>query len=299
MEKKNITKLFLEIMNNKYRVQGNIKRLGGMNNNNFKINTDAKTFVFRLPGKGSNESVNRNSELFNGNVARKIGINCNTTYFDINSGLKITEYIEDAETLNINTAREEDNMELMADALRKLHTSKKEFYENFKPFSEIREYKETIIKEDKALLKNFKELDSVIAFLRDKMENFEIDYVPCHLDAWPENFVKGREQIYLIDWEYSSNYDKLWDVVSIGLECEYTKAEEELFQTKYFARKPLEEEILKMDILRILMDVYWSMWSLSKVSCGEKDLYGYSLGRYNRGISNLNKLNRNLRKVSV
>lgn len=285
-----IVKLFLEIMgDHKYHIKEKIQKLGGMNNNNYKIKTNIKNFVFRLPGKGSNESVNRDSEQFNARIAYEIGLDCKTIYFDKQSGLKISKYIKDAETLTVTSAKREDNMELMAYALNILHESKSVFYQEFKPFNEIKEYKKTIIREEKSLLENYQELDMTINFLKDKLEKLEIDYVPCHLDAWPENFVKSKDKIYLIDWEYSSNYDRLWDVVSIGLECEYPSEEEDLFYHKYFGRKPSSQEILKMDILRILMDLYWSMWSLAKVSCGEKDLYDYSMGRYERAISNLNK----------
>lgn len=277
-------------MGDQYKIQGKIEKLGGMNNNNYRVNTNSQDFVLRLPGKGSNESVNRKSEAFNSKVAREIGIDCKTIYFDIASGLKITEYIEDAETLNVRTARREDNMALMADALNLLHNSGRSFYRDFKPFSEIEEYINTALREDKSLLENYKDLDPTIAFLKGEIKRMKVEYVPCHLDAWPENFVKGIDQIYLIDWEYSGNYDRLWDLVSIGLECEYSENEAELFYNKYLGRAPSKEEFEKMDILRILMDVYWSMWALSKVSSGETDLLEYSVDRYNRGLSNRSRL---------
>ncbi len=68
--------------------------------------------------------------------------------------------------------------------------------------------------------------------------------MPCHLDAWPENFVKGMDKMYLIDWEYSANYDRLWDVVSISLECDYSPDEEELFFKKILM-EDLEKNNLK------------------------------------------------------
>lgn len=285
-----IKSVFLTIMGDQYKIQGKIEKLGGMNNNNYRVNTNSQDFVLRLPGKGSNESVNRKSEAFNSKVAREIGIDCKTIYFDIASCLKITEYIEDAETLNVRTARREDNMALMADALNLLHNSGRSFYRDFKPFSEIEEYINTALREDKSLLENYKDLDPTIAFLKGEIKRMKVEYVPCHLDAWPENFVKGIDQIYLIDWEYSGNYDRLWDLVSIGLECEYSENEAELFYNKYLGRAPSKEEFEKMDILRILMDVYWSMWALSKVSSGETDLLEYSVDRYNRGLSNRSRL---------
>src|SRR3712207_8778315 len=42
--------------------------------------------------------------------------------------------------------------------------------------------------------------------------------VPCHMDPVAENFIKSGERLYLIDWEYSANYDAIWDVVSIIME---------------------------------------------------------------------------------
>lgn len=181
-------------------------------------------------------------------------------------------------------------MKLMADTLNKLHTSGKKFYRDFTPFSDIEEYRNKIIKEEKSLLDNYKDLDTVTSFLKNEIGNFDLEYVPCHLDAWPENFVKGRDRIYLIDWEYSCNYDRLWDVVAIELECEYSKDESELFYNKYFKREPTKVEIEKMNLFRILMDMYWGIWSLSEVSIGVVDLYDYSFERYKRGVSNFKKL---------
>lgn len=289
-KEKYIIHLVKDIMGENYEVKLPIEKLGGMNNDNYKVSTNLKDFVFRLPGRGSNESVNRDSELANSRIAYDIGLDCNIVYFDKRTGIKIAEYIEEAETLNIATAKREDNMELMAYALNILHNSEKRFYRDFDPFKEIEEYKETIINEERELLENYKELDSIVSYLSRELDKMRMEYVPCHLDAWPENFVKGKDKIYLIDWEYSANYDRLWDVVSIGLECEFSQNEEELFYSKYFGRKPTYKEIKKMDLLRVLMDMYWSMWSLSKVSCGEKDLYDYSYGRYTRGIANFNSL---------
>lgn len=284
-----VKKVFFDIMGDNYNIKGNIEKLGGMNNGNYRVNTDRGDFVLRIAGKGAQQTVNRDSELFNTTIAHEIGIDCNTIYFDTESGIKITEYIEDAETLNVATAKREDNMKLMADTLNILHKSGKKFFRDFQPFEEMEDYINKVISENKALLKDYVKLEFLVNYCKDETENMEIECLPCHLDAWPENFIKGKDKVYLIDWEYSCNYDKLWDVASIGLECEYSKDETELFYNKYFGRKPTEKEIKKMDVLRILMDIYWSMWSLSETSLGE-DLYDYSFGRYSRAVANFNAL---------
>ncbi len=285
-----VLRLFLEIMGDRYNIRGQIKKLGGMNNDNYKIPSSGKDLVFRLPGKGSNESVDRKNELFNSSLAYNMGLNCGTIYFDKKTGFKVSEYIRGAETLTIETANNKENMIFMAYALNTLHNSGVEFYRDFDPLGEIRDYKEVVLTGKGDLMDNYRELNTVLGSLEKRLGELPLEYVACHLDAWPENFVKSGCRIYLIDWEYSGNYDRLWDVVSIGLECNYTREEEDYFYRKYFGRAPsgLEEE--KMDVLRVLMDVYWSMWALAKVSSGDKELYDYSLDRFRRGLGNFARL---------
>lgn len=290
MKEKSHMSIIQEKMNEVFHEQVDLieepRRLGGMNNTNFLVRTTKGDFVFRLPGKGSNESVNRESEWANSKIAYEIGLNCQTVYFDAGSGIKITEYINDSETLTIEIAKDSHNMSLMAQALRQLHYSGTQFLNTFDPLEEMTSYIQTIENNDKDLLAQFPGFSQMHAFLLHEHANHEIHAVPSHLDAWPENFIKDSQKIYLVDWEYSANYDPTWDVVSISLECDYDAQQEEAFNTLYFGRKLDAMEKEKMDYMRILMDVYWSLWALSKVSCGETDLLAYAVDRYTRAKKN-------------
>ena len=261
-----------------------------MNNNNYKVVTNRGDFVVRLPGKGTN--VDREIERRNALLAYSIGLDCETVHFDLKSGLKITRYIPGAETFSIVSAKREINMELMAAALRRLHDSDIRFDRTFDPFANIATFEKDVNRNPSLYFAGYSEMKAELLRMKDELEALEMEYVACHLDAWPENFVRGNDGIHLIDWEYSGNYDRLWDVVSIGLECEYTPDEEELFLWKYFQREPTATERRKMDILRVLMDIHWSMWALAKVACGDSQLYNYSLMRFKRGQTNLAKYHR-------
>ena len=123
--------------------------------------------------------------------------------------------------------------------------------------------------------------------LRQDLETLGIEYVACHMDPLPENFVKSKERIYLIDWEFGADYDRLWDVVAVCLECEFDADEEELFVRKYFGEQPTPSIRRKMDILRIVMDIHWALWALTKVAAGDTSLRQYANDRYERGKRNL------------
>lgn len=266
-----------------------IERLGGLNNINYKIQTNKGSFVLRLPGKGTETTVDREQEYKNAQLARSLGLDCETIYFDVKSGMKLTTYIDNAETLTAAAAKREANMELMARALRVLHSSNIVFGRKFDPFGNMDGYEREIMQTDPRLM--FKDYDTAVrptlVRLRQDLETLGIEYVACHMDPLPENFVKSKERIYLIDWEFGADYDRLWDVVAVCLECEFDADEEELFVRKYFGEQPTPSTRRKMDILRIVMDIHWALWALTKVAAGDTSLRQYANDRYERGKRNL------------
>ncbi len=293
-----ICRMVLDALGPEYEVIGPLEKLGGMNNHNYKVATSQGPIVVRSPGKGTNKSVDREQERANCELAYSIGLDCETIHWNTKTGVKITRYIPGAETLSIASARREPNMELMAYALRTLHRCNKLFSSQFDPLENIAMFEKDVARKPGLLFDGYERVKLELLGLEQRLINMGLDHVPCHLDAWPENFVIGSDQrVFLIDWEYSGDYDGLWDVVSVGLECEFTADEEELFLEKYFGREPNISEIEKMNILRIIMDIHWSMWALSKVACGDEHLCTYSLGRFNRGKHNLRKYQSNMRNV--
>jgi thiamine kinase-like enzyme/choline kinase len=267
-----------------------IEKLGGLTNKNYKVRINEKDFVARVPGNGTNQLIDRLNEKTNSSIAYKIGLDSHAIYFNENTGLKICKYIEDAETLNPATGKREHNMELIAGALKNLHACKEMFYKNFDPFVDTVFYETATVNANGKLFDDYYEIKEKFMGLKDEIEELGIEFTPCHLDALPENFIKsGEDKIYLIDWEYSGNYDSLWDIATISVECGYTEDEEELFFRKYFGKEATETERRKIAIHKIMQDMCWSMWSAAKVAKGDDYLAEYSLDRYNRGKANIFK----------
>merc|ERR1711870_29442 len=56
-----------------------------------------------------------------------------------------------------------------------------------------------------------------------------VELTACHIDFWAENlllphpaFAHNGEQLYVIDWEYSSNGDPMWDLAALSVESRLT-----------------------------------------------------------------------------
>ena len=233
-----------------------IDPVGGMTNKNFKVNISNKDYILRIPGNGTEEMISRFSEKYNSIIANKLEIDTDILYFNEENGLKISKYINNAETINPSTAKREDNMKLITDILRKLHNSDAKFNNEFDVFNKIEEY-EILLKENNG--NNFDDylvVKEKITSLNEIIKQIGIEAVPCHNDTVPENFVKDNEKLYLIDWEYSGMNDPMWDLAAHCLECEFSEDEEELFLNLYFEGNVEEKYRKKILIYKICQDFY-------------------------------------------
>ncbi|MGL5901712.1 MAG: winged helix-turn-helix transcriptional regulator, partial [Cetobacterium sp.] len=100
-----------------------IEVLGGMTNKNYLVTINKKRYVLRIPGAGTKSIINRYSEKINAKEASRIGVDKHLIYFDSETGIKISEYIENAETLNPETSKKIESIELTSELLKKLHLS--------------------------------------------------------------------------------------------------------------------------------------------------------------------------------
>jgi thiamine kinase-like enzyme/choline kinase len=288
VKKQYVKELLSEVLEFNPQFIRNIEKLGGLTNDNFKVSINDKEYVARVPGTGTEKIIDRLNEKVNSSIAYKVGLDSRTIYFNEFTGLKIVDFIENAETLNPTTAKREDNMELVAEVLKTLHNCQEKFHTDFDPFVGTEYYENVLLDANGKLFDDYLELKDLFMPLKDELNELGIVNVPGHLDALPENFIKsGDNKLYLIDWEYSGNYDNLFDVAAVSLECGYSEDEEELFLRKYFGTQPSEKERKKIEIHKIMQDMYWSMWSAAKVAMGDPFLADYSLDRYNRGKANL------------
>ena len=208
---------------------------GGMTNANYHVAIDGKEYILRIPGACTETMISRENEKHNSILASNIGINPKTLYFNEKTGVKVTDFISNAETLNGKTARLEMNIKLTTKIIKELHNSSLKLYSTFDCFEEYEKYKKLIEDANASYYDGFPEMERFFYRLKTDLSRLGIHYCPCHNDLVPENFVKDASgRLYLIDWEYSGYNDPMWDLASHLLECEFSPSEEELFLNYYF-----------------------------------------------------------------
>ncbi|MGL5622245.1 winged helix-turn-helix transcriptional regulator [Cetobacterium sp.] len=290
-----LKRLLISILNIELVDIDEIEVLGGMTNKNYLITINNKKYVLRIAGAGTENIINRYSEKINAKEASKIGVDKELIYFDEKSGVKISEYIEEAETLNPETSKKIENLLLTSKLLRKLHTSGAQFENRFDVFDEIIKYenliknKDVMYKKYHDYLENKKQIFNLEEFLK---KNGKID-AACHNDTVPENFIKNdKNEMFLIDWEYSGMNDPMWDLAAHSLEANFSIEEEKMFLEHYFEKNIKKEDVLRIECYKILQDFLWSIWTVLKEENGD-DFGTYGIDRYNRGILRLKEIIKN------
>ncbi len=281
MFKEKVENLFYKFFNKDIDTIVNVSKLGGMTNSNFLVETSNGTFILKLFGKGTEKLINREIEKKNQEIVQKIGLDVKNFVFDINNGVKINEYIKNAETLSAETIR--DNFSNVAKTLQKVHSSNLKFYSSFNVFSEIKKYENLIVGEIN--YPYYSKIREKVFVLEKTLENIGLNITTCHIDLVPENFIKDKNNFYLIDWEYCSMNDSMWDISALFLEANFKKSEEKQFLSLYNSEKTVVNE-QKILIFKILQDFLWSLWTIYKEEQGS-DFGSYGIDRYNRALKNL------------
>lgn len=267
-----------------------IIQIGGMSNKNFRVNFNGKSYVLRVPGNGSEGMVERTNEEFNAREACKMGVNPEIRYFNARTGIKLADFVENAETLNAATIQRHDNMNKIAKIYQTVHGAHIRLKNEFNIFQEIEKYDVLIQKSEATMYEGWEEIRPRVMALEGYLNELGVELCPCHNDALYENFIKAMDgTIYLIDWEYSGMNDPMADFAALFIEAGFTKENEDYMLNKYFNGNIPENAFEKILCYEILWDYLWAQWTVIKEANGD-DFGTYGYDRYERAIRNLRKL---------
>ena len=259
-----------------------VEQLGGMTNQNYLVKTTNKQYIVKFFGKGTEKLINRQDEKYNLELLKDLDLDVKNYLFDIEAGIKVNEYIESAITLDSTSIK--IKFDKIAPILQTIHASGKELRGEFAPFEEIKKYESLI--EEKIPYANYEAVREEVFSLEKRLADLGVDRKSCHIDLVPENFIESPQgRLYLIDWEYSSMNDPMWDLAALFLESEFTPQEEEAFLSHYESEQtPVSRE--KIAIYKILQDAIWSLWTVYKEEQGA-DFGDYGVSRYQRAVKGL------------
>lgn len=231
----------------------------GLSNDNYLLTLkNNKKVVYRIPKKHQlNFDYHHEYNVIN--LIKPLNLDVPLINFDVNTGEKITEYIENYRYFK-NTSKKD--LKDIATSLKKLHSLKTNA--NFNMFNKLIEYKgkqQTI----------FPFEEQIINHLKTIQKNDPL--VLCHNDLVKGNLL-FTNRLYLIDYEYASNNYLEFDLASLLSENNIESLKNiEYFLKCYYQKDYDLNKFKKVIYYYIFEDILWSYWALHFYNLYHQNIY--------------------------
>jgi thiamine kinase-like enzyme len=257
-----------------------IKNLkAGMTNRSFGFSIGEKSYIFRLPGEGTEKLINRNQEQKVYKAIKNMNISDEVIHFDKKTGVKISLFYENAQN---TSAHDRDDVEASMTILRKVHQSKIRVSHSFDIDKEISRY--LLLCDGRNAIRfidneeTYKKMNELII----RAKKMKVPHVLCHIDSNPDNFIKLADgSVRLIDWEYAGMCDPIMDISMYAIYSYYSQSEMDTLLRVYLQREPDANEKERLYMYAALGGYLWAIWTEYKQSFGvEFGDYGMKMYRY-------------------
>lgn len=223
----------------------------GLTNDNYLITVDHQRFVLRVPKSDSDRIVNYIHEAKALALVKQAGLDVQTLYYDPNTGIKITTYMDDLKTYNEYTG--DDKPLRTAALMKRLHALNTPIGYAFDPISRYLQYRSYVTKpliDDERATK-----------ILDAVKDVQGPMILCHNDWVPGNIGFGLHKDVLIDYEYAGDNDPFFDVMSFITENDLPPKDRQRFLDAYFGHPLSKDEQDRLDVYEDLHNLLWCTWA--------------------------------------
>ncbi len=238
--------------------------LGGRSNYTYVIEVEEEKYTLRIPGKNGNLFVNRTYEERNLDVVQKLGINNDTVYLNLDTGVKISQYIEGETLFGMDY---KNYYPRLVHILKQVHTMPL-FKNDYSPTDRLTTYenycKDLGFEQPKRYYELKESFLSYISFLE------EDTLVACHNDAQPSNFIVGADdKVYLTDWEFGGNNYVAYDIACF---CD-NNIDQSIDLLNAYYKNPSSNKKKRVYLWRMFQTLQWCNVAMYKELIGlSKDL---------------------------
>lgn len=242
----------------------------GMTNRSFQFEFEDKKYIMRIPGEGTDKMINRNEEYEVYNAIDKLNLSDNLIYLNPENGYKITEFLEDAKVCDPYNFEE---VKKCMDKLKTLHKSKLKVKHKFNLYKQI-EYYEMLWKGEQSIYPDYSNTKEKIYELKNFIDNIPKQSILTHMDAIADNFLIIKDDIKIIDWEYSAMQDPHLDIAMFAIYSLYDREQIDKLIDIYFEGNCEKVTRIKIYCYIAISGLMWSNW------CEYKRQLGVEFGEY-------------------
>ena len=256
------------------------QRLGGLTNRVYAVGD----YVLRIPGKGTEEYINRSHEVVMAKEAAAAGVSPQVIHADATSGIMITQRITGATMSPEKFKASAKSVTRAGQALAKLHGAGRNFPSRFELFAVMEDYYRILATKNFVLPTGYREAMQEAEAIRDMLAKSSVPLVASHCDPLCENFLDDGSKMWIVDWEYGGMNDPMWDLGDLSVEGSFTQQQDDELVQAYFGGSASASEIGRMVIYKAMCDLLWALWALIQFANNNpaEDFAAYAANRFNR-----------------
>lgn len=258
----------------------------GMTNRSFIFSCEGKRYIMRIPGKGTDQLIDRTAEAAVYKTINGLGFCDDPIYLDPENGYKLTRYLEGARSCD---AYNEEDVIRIIEKLKEFHNKRLVVGHTFDFFERIQVY-EKLWEGKPSIYRDYKKTKENVFSLRTFIEIARTEWCLTHIDAVADNFLfypeKNKngdivgEGLQLTDWEYSGMQDPDLDLAMFSIYSFYDKKQIDHLIDIYFGNGGCNKATrIKIYCYVAASGLLWSNWCEYKRNLGVE--FGeYSLRQY-------------------
>ena len=237
---------------------GHIKPIKeGLTNLSFKFTACGGEYVYRHPGNGSENLVDRISETEAEKVGFDLGLDRTFIFENPEQGWKISHYVKTTQVFDYSNR---DHIDAAMKMIRTLHDAGKSVPRYFDAFEEARKLADLMYGTRENYPEGFAGLFDLAEETKRYADADGVEPVLVHGDAWGHNILVSDDGFDLIDWEYAAMGDYGLDMGSF-LQHYMSEEETRYAIDQYFGGKATEEEYRHSIAGTGLSKFYWTIWA--------------------------------------
>ena len=240
----------------------------GMTNQSFVFTVGDSSYVFRLPGKGTEQLLSRANEKRSYELVAPLDITDEIVFFDGDNGIKISKYYDDSHVLD---AEDDAELERAMKLLHKIHSAGIKAEHRFDIEQMIDFYEGLCIDTNAIRFTDYKEIRKKANELLAFRTSLCIPEILCHIDYIFANLLCLPDgKIRVIDWEYSGAADPIIDIAMFSIYSYFPRERADLALSYYLGREPERRETARLYMYMALAGFLWALWCQYKQSFGEE-----------------------------
>ncbi len=260
--------------------------LGGITNQNYRVDIGGESFVLRIGGKGTHLlGIDRRRESICTTIAAQMGVGAQVLYFIASQEVLVTRFIE-GNVITPETAARPEILHRIVDAMKRYHAGPV-FPGIFSPFETVRNYHRLALEYGVSFPGTLPQVFALMARIEQALGNVT-SLMPCHNDLLASNFIDDGSAIWILDWEYAAMGDVFFDLGNFSVNQSLNDEQCELLLRSYFG-EVRSADLAHLHLMRLGSDLRESFWGFLQLGISELafDYKEYAHHHLNRFLHNV------------